>query len=74
MQSHRARYIGLFLYPFSAGASAPLCLAVLQESRTVTSRAVKILKAVVKQHVNTIWKLGQKGTIDLVTPYSGHSY
>jgi len=28
----------------------------------------------VKQHINTIWKLGQKGKIDLITPYSGHSY
>lgn len=28
----------------------------------------------VQQHINTIWKLGQKGNIVLVTPYSGHSY
>ena len=28
----------------------------------------------VKQHINTVWKLGQKGNIDLATPYSGHSY
>lgn len=60
MQSHRARHIGLFLYPFSAGASAPLRLAVLQESRTVTSRAVKILKSVVKQIHVKIKKKEQK--------------
>ena len=40
MQSHRARHIGLFLYPFSAGVSAPFILAVLHKSCTVTSRAV----------------------------------
>lgn len=28
----------------------------------------------VEQHINTIWKLGQKGTIDLIAPYSGHNY
>ena len=28
----------------------------------------------VEQHIKTIWKLGQKGGIDLATPYSGHSY
>lgn len=28
----------------------------------------------VEQHINTIWKLGQKGKIDLIAPYSGHSY
>ena len=28
----------------------------------------------IEQHINTIWKLGQKGAIDLATPYSGHSY
>ena len=27
-----------------------------------------------EQKVNTIWKLGPKGEIELVTPYSGHSY
>ena len=28
----------------------------------------------VEQHINTIWKLNQKGSIDLAAPYSGHSY
>ena len=28
----------------------------------------------VEQHINTIWKLGKKGEIELITPYSGHSY
>ena len=26
------------------------------------------------QKVNTIWKLKPKGKIELITPYSGHSY
>ena len=28
----------------------------------------------VQQYVNTIWKLKGKGEIELITPYSGHSY
>ena len=35
---------------------------------TLTNKAGK------EQKVNTIWKLKPKGKIELITPYSGHSY
>ena len=28
----------------------------------------------IEQHINTIWKLKEEGEIELITPYSGHSY